>query len=247
MAAQRVIVAVAVLTGLLGGCAGPRPQPWAPAPQVHWEELAGTAVPAAEDGYVILSPEPTQGRFPAAIGVSRVGVEIVNAETAERRPYLCPRPRNEFLSWNSAFDDQMAVSEVFPVWQRDLGGAEATPGQIVAAFRALGAKVGLIYAQNAPSETEAEMLGVIYDTDTTTPLATVHARAHSVPPRERPRGPRHAIPWETDARALVRVEFQNEVARCLRELLKRDVPQTVDVPAGWVMPETPRWIQWPPQ
>ena len=247
-AARWAVGLVVVMAGGMGCASRRAPEVWSQHPQVHWEDLATYPVQPAHDGFVILTQERSRGRFPAAIGVSRVGIEVNATDSAQpREAYLLPRPRNEFLAWNTAFDDQMAVSEVFPIWQRDLGGADAEPAQINAAFRALGARVGLVYAQNHISEDEAEMLGVLYDTNTGAPLASIHAQARSLEGRDEEQVGDDPSLWDTDARARVRAQFVEHTYECLRALVARDDPQVEDIPEGWTPAEPQRLIVWPPR
>ncbi|MFQ5592426.1 MAG: hypothetical protein ACE5HE_14805 [Phycisphaerae bacterium] len=218
---------------------------WAPPPQIQWADLLTEPTQEIEDAYRILPPKPTKGLFPAAIGVTRVAVEADPADTSPRRLCLTRDPRNEFLMWNSAFDDQMAVSEVFPIAERDLGGAETDAAQIISANRALKARIALVYAVNESSETKTEMLGALYDTYTAHPLAVLHAQAESVvPPKDAP-GPDDL--WTTDSKALVRAKFERLVYACIRELIVRDQPPDVETPTGWT-PEGPVMpVEWPPR
>ena len=243
------VLGVAALLAVLSGCAAKRLEPavFTPAPHVYWEDLSTQPIEPAYNGYRLLAQGPTRGCFPASIGVSRLAIRATSGDPIEREPFIAPKPRNEFLMWNRAFDNQMAVSEAFPVWQRDLGGAQAEPAQIIAAFRALGARVALVYAQNEFSETEAEMLGVLYDAEAELPLATVHARAHSVVPPAEGQARDDACPWDTDARALVRAKFERLTLECVRALILNDEAEVVEVPAGWKPAEPTRPIVWPPR
>ena len=243
------VLGIFALVAVLSGCAAKQHEVavWTPAPHVMWDDLSTRPIEPAHNGYQLLTYGPTRGCFPASIGVSRLTIRPAPDDPIGREPFIAPKPRNEFLMWNRAFDNQMAVSEAFPVWQRDLGGAKAEPAQIIAAFRALGARVALIYAQNEFSETEAEMLGVLYDAEAETPLATVHARAHSLVPPEEGRARDENCPWETDARALVRARFEQLTLDCVRALILNDEAEIVEVPPGWKPAEPVLPIVWPPR
>lgn len=243
------VVALGLLGALTiqGGCAQTKDvEVWAPPTNVRWTDIAMTEERPPVNGYVRLGDSSSVGRFPSSVAVTRLSIQGSDTESGIRRPYIAPKPKNEFLMWNSAFDEQMAVSEVFPIAQRDLGGGKAVPRQIVAAFRALHAKLGLVYATNYLTETETEMIGVLYETDTVTPLAIFHARASSIPvAKEKRKEPVNL--WKHDSRALVRSKFETLVCTCMRELVLADTPEKVDVPAGWVpaMPSYP--VEWPPR
>ena len=243
---------MAVLT-LLGGCASKKKEPevWTPKPRVGWEHIAATPIPPIDDGYQILSTEPTRGLFPAALAVSRVAVTSTRDEP-EPQPHLFTDPRNEFLQWNSAFDDLMAVSEVFPIAERTLGGGDAEPLQILAAFRALHARLGLVYAVNELTPHETEMIAVLYDVGAGRPLASYRTHALSVVPvdeeakKKEKKNPSN--PWITDSRALVRAKFERLAHACLRELTINDAPRAeLEDKSGWTPERPPHPAEWPPR
>ena len=237
---------VFALTFMLG-CASKQADVWTPPPRVSWDDISTRPVPPIADEYKILLPEPTKGLFPCNIAVSRVAVDVAEDGGATLVRRLIREPQNEFLAWNSAFDDQMAVSEVFPIAQRDLGGAEVDPRQIVAANRALNAKFALVYAMNELSETESEMIGALYNTDEVEPIAAFHARAESVEPQEDEQDDKQVDLWETDSKALAREKFERIVYACVRELIRRDKPALIEAPSGWTPAGPIRPVEWPPR
>lgn len=220
-----------------------------PKPQVSWQHIAPTVPPPGVNQLKVFVEGPTSGLFPANAGVTRIALEPVRQEGGGEQlaPQLSTDPRNEFLQWNSVFDDQMAISEVFPINQRDLGGGPAEPDQVLAAFRGLQARLGLIYAFNELSASESEMLGVLYDVDAGKPLAAIHARAESAPipmDAEEPEDPYHL--WKTDSRALVRQRFAQMAHACVRQLIQNDTPVRSDVPPGWTPAGPVMPPEWPP-
>jgi len=237
---------------LLAGCSSSKREAevWTPKPRVEWSHINAAPPTTVRDGYTILTGGPTKGLFPANMGVTRVSLETDPKESATVGPHLYADPRNEFLHWNNTFDDQMAVSEVFPIAQRDLGGREADPRQILAAFRGLHARLGLLYAVNELSEDETEMFGTLYNTDDGTPIAVIHAQAVSVEPSKEKADKadkKHPDLWETDSRALVRARFADEVHTCIRDLIAADEPALVEAPTGWTPAGPIRPVEWPPR
>lgn len=236
----------------LAGCrASPKPAPpWAPRPLVHWKHLGKEIADPPRNGFRIVVPQPTTGLFPATIGVTRVALDLPESApdeaAAEPKRRLSKDPRNEFLYWNMALDDQMAVSEVFPIDQFALGGGDADPDLVLAAFRGLHARLGLIYAVNELSEQETEVLGVLYATQTGQPLAYVDAHASSVASTDEDAEARDDL-RRTDSKALARLRFERLVYDCVRELIQQDEPGPVEAPTGWspVPPTQP--VQWPPR
>ena len=242
-----VFAAVMVVGVSVSGCAPKCESTWEPKPRTEWRHIVALPIEPLQDTFRIDAPLPTVGLFPANIAVTRVAVESVD-DTGETLPRLFADPRNEFLQWNSTFDDQMAISEVFPIDQRDLGGGPAEPEQIVASFRALHARLGLLYAVNQLSPDESEMFGALYDTSSLQPIASFHAHAASIElPKdaENKADPYHL--WKTDSRALVRAKFAKMVYTCVRQLVVNDEPSAVEAPTGW-MPAGPiRPVEWPPR
>lgn len=240
-------VAPCLASVLLAGCTARDAKSWTPRTQVRWHDLLTESAEWSCNGFRLLTPESTTGLFPTTIGVTRVAIEDADGDRFSRA-VLLQDPRNEFLQWNSTLDDQFAVSEVFPIAKRDLGGGEAIPAQMVAAMRALRAGLGLIYAVNELSEHEVEMFGAIYDTQSARPLATIHAQAVSmVSPAERDEDDPTPDPWETDARALVRERFGTLVHACIRQMIRQDRPAQVEAPEGWTPAGPTRLAEWPPR
>ncbi len=242
---------VCVGFALCAGCATtPKEErAWTPRPTVDWNRVAAVSFPEPQDEYRILVTQPTVGLFPANLAVTRVAINETDEEIGQLAPALLADPRNEFLQWNRAFDDQMAISEVFPIDQRDLGGGEADPAQILASFRALDARLGLIYAVNELSPTESEMIGTLYDTSASAPVAAFHAHAESIrlSPEEEKERKKKPDMWETDSRALVRAKFEKLVYAALHNLIIHDQPSRTDPPAGWTPAGPIRPVEWPPR
>jgi len=241
---------VLLVTMTCADCASKKrtePVVWTPKPRVEWAQVSNQPTSPLSDGFRIEAMQPTTGLFPANLGVTRVALEN-EAESGPLQPLLLSDPRNEFLQWNSTLDDQMAVSEVFPIDQRDLGGGEADTDQILAAFYGLDARLGLIYAVNEISETESEMFGALYDTASQQRLAVLHARAQSVElakDDEKGDDPYHR--WTTDSRALVRAKFGRQVYKCIRQLILNDQSAALESTAGWTPVGPVRPVEWPPR
>jgi len=221
---------------------------WTPKPTVHWERVSTQPAYAVQEGYRILVSQPTQALFPASMAVTRVSVDPPFLPNDGGESVLLTDPRNEFLQWNSTLDNQMAISEVFPIKDDDLGGGPADPEQILAAFRALHAGLGLIYAVNELSPYESEMFGILYDIESARPVASLHTSAQSVLPVN-PKACRSGQPnlWETDSRALVRANFDELVHMVIRQLILHDQPAPIQTQTGWIpaTPTTP--VAWPPR
>ncbi len=229
------------------GCKASKPKeaPWTPAPQVSWEHVATQQSPVAQSGYKLLTPGQTIGLFPANLGVTRVAIDLKT--DGQLVPQLTANPRNEFLQWNYAFDDLMAISEVFPIIQRDLGGGEATPDQILSSFDALNAKLALIYGVNQLAENESEMFGTLYDVRNSKPVASLRAHVVSleIPKNAEDKDDPYHM-WATDSRAIVRDKFADTLHGCMRELILQDEPPALEDKSGWTPAGPVRPAVWPP-
>ena len=212
---------------------------------LDWFFVSTEPVEPLYNAYRLLVIPPTRGLFPASIAVTRVESEVIDESADLVRPLIFTNPRNEFLQWNSAFDDLMAVSEVFPVIQFDMGGNNAYVENVLAAFRALDAKLGLIYAVNEFDDLETEMIGSLYDTQSTRPIAHFQTHAVTIIPPENEQQETTDL-WETDSTALARQRFETLVYECIRELIEHDAPLTPDVPPGWKPVAPARRVKWPP-
>lgn len=251
MAVVRPVACALFLLASIGCAPRKKAEIEIPRPRVSWSHITPWAVPPLNNQYRVVVAQPTQGLFPANIAVTRVALRDVKPHPSSVatviEPVILKDPRNEFLKWNTVFDDQMAVSEVFPIDQFALGGGEAIPEQVVASFRALHARLGLIYAVNELNDLETEMIGTLYDTVTAKPVAHFQTQAHSVlpPDGKEPKPPIDL--WTTDSKALARADFEHLVYECVRELILNDQPAAVEAPTGW-QPVLPRFpVAWPPQ
>lgn len=190
---------------------------------------------------------PTKGLFPASVAVTRVESEIIDESINLMRPLIFTNPSNEFLKWNSTFDDLMAISEVFPITQFDMGGEDAHVENVLGAFHALDAKLGLIYAVNEFDDLETEIIGSLYDTQNIKPIAHIQAHAVSIIPTEEELKDNSQIDlWDMDSTAIARERFEALVYACIRELIEHDEPSIPDVPPGWKPVGPVRRVKWPP-
>lgn len=244
-----LLLVVLPVVALANGCTAKKSTTWTPRPLVQWEELSADSVMFVREGYQIQIPLPTRGIFPAALGITRLAVVTPdhNGQTSAERFTLLTDPTNEFLQWNRTLDDLMAISEVFPLSECDLGGGPAEPEQIVAAFDALHARLGLIYSVNELTRHEVEMFGVLYDTKTATPMASIHAKSQSQEALRNADRNQQVDLWRNDARALVREKFERYVHSCIHELIMQDEMEIVQAPTGWTPIGPLRPVVWPPR
>ncbi len=243
----RVLLTAAV-TALLCGCAAPESKkPWVAPQRVAWSDVATEPVESVENGYRIVQSDATEGLFPCALAVSRIAAETprTNAGGSLAAPST---PHNEFLIWNTSFDNLPAVSEAFPVVERDLGEYPVEPQLILSAARAFHAGLSLIYAVNQLAPEKYEMLGVLHDTKTGKPIAVFHTVNETIiRPKNAKKAHNNVDAWEYEARALARLQFKSLALACFRELIAHDVPQRQEPPEGWTPNRPLAPMHWPPR
>lgn len=212
---------------------------------IDWYFISTEPVEPLYNAYQLQIVPPTRGLFPASVGVTRIESEVIDESVDLIRPLIFTNPRNEYLKWNSTFDDLMAVSEVFPVTQFDMGGENAYLENVLGAFRGLGAKLGLVYAVNEFDDLETEIIGALYDTDSSRPIAHFHAHAVSVFPEKNQKDEPPNL-WETDSTAIARQRFESLVYSCFLELIEHDERTEPNAPPGWNPVAPARRVKWPP-
>jgi len=256
---QITTLSVMMMTLCGSGCASSSRMkgPWTPTPKVDWSDLAAQPVGGVQNGFLILEESPSSGRFPCSMSVSRMAAEIpgeaggaTRASDAAGAPALAvpATPHNEFLTWNTSFDNLPAISETFPVIERDLGEYAPEPGLLLSAANAFGAGLSLVYAVNAIAPTRYEILGVLHDTRTGLPIAVVHTVNESIErPQKHERAPNNTDAWEYEGRALARAQFKRLTVECIRDLIARDTPEKTAVPEGWTPDRPLAPAHWPPR
>lgn len=243
------ITTIALTPILLMGCANANKnlEVWKPQPIVQWEDVSTRSIIPVRQGYQIQLPMPTRGFFPLSMGVTRVTIQQGDMDypPANTTRALVTDPRNEFLRWNQSLDDLMAISEVFPVTMRDLGGGPTHPEQILAAFSGLHAGMGLVYAVNELSRHKIEMFGVLYDAKNERPIASLHTQAESEPSLIGA-GKHEAVDlWVNDGRAKVREQFEQLLHACIYELIHQDQLEMIALPEPLITDRPVRLVDWP--
>ena len=91
------------------------------------------------------------------------------------------------------------------------------------------------------------MFGILYDTKSAQPMASLHAVARSQEPPDDQHGNKPVDLWETDSRALVRAKFKRLVHACILDLILHDEPEAAEPPKGWTPAGPTRPVEWPPR
>ena len=248
----KLLISVVMIAVLTAGCAEQNQDEPVRIlqPPMHWSDLVTTtaaAVTQADNGYINLVPQGTQGVFPASVAIARLVVDP-QSSPGQREIIMNMKPANDFLSWNRLFDNLPYISEVFPLNPRDLAEQPARPQRILEAARELTADLCLIYGISDLSATETEIRGVLYWTKTDQPLATIHARAWALDPEVVPRPPELAKGDQRhcDPRVLTVKRFEDLALKAVLDLHGHDHSLPPQTPEGWIpdQPLEPRI--WPP-
>ncbi len=193
----------------------------------------------------------TRGVFPASIGVTRVHPLPDGSEDRDKL-ILDMKPAVDFLRWNSAFDDLRSISEVFPIEQMALNGAQPSIDSILAAGDALRAELCLIYAEVPEGPAQAEVSGVLFEVHDRRPLAAIRSLAAVADPIDGDETVSHPDEKSTvareqrDPRLVSEQYFEALMRKCLLALMHNDDPAERVAPEGWVPERMLEPAIWPP-
>ncbi|GJM24193.1 MAG: hypothetical protein DHS20C16_06080 [Phycisphaerae bacterium] len=210
-----------------------------------WSDLSPGASVTSDEGYRLLVPQATEGLFPASISVARIAQSSYNGGQL----VLAMKPEVDFLAWNSVFDDFRAVSEVFPLNEKDLDGGEVSAENLMTASEALEAGLMLLYTESRGGYDRCSLSGVLYDVRSRQALAAIHANSlisDPVSPDERKARTASADTREDRDPRLVAVDaFESHVRDCLRRLMTKDKSKNVGPIEGWIPTYTVEPLIWP--
>ncbi len=231
-------------------------------PVVEIGDLAADlAVPAS--GYALTAPEGSVGRFPCSLAIARLAPrdETRGAPAAETEPVppadpaalragtwppdltLRPlRPMDE-AAWTERLRGLRALRDVIFLSPRSTKLEGQTPAALCAAAHRLGANLLVVYAASGLGANSAQSVGVLYDTPSATPLATIYASARILDAEgvESSPNPRPGDHRRDDARYQAQRQFEGYVEAALRELMARDRPPPSTQPSRWQTPPHERW------
>lgn len=221
---------------------------------------ADLTVPAS--GYALTAPGNTVGRFPCALAIARLAPrdeDTVPTTTSDDAPSaavaplragawpleltLRPlRPMDE-ACWTERMRGLRALRDVIFLSPRSTKIEGQTPAALCAAAHRLGANLLVVYAASGLSANSAQSVGILYDTPTATPLATIYATARILDAEgiESSPNPRIGDHRRDDARYQAQRQFEGYVEAALRELVGRDQPSPSTQPSRWQTPLNERW------
>lgn len=237
----RLIARAAPLTVTLllwTGCArGPREVAYQPPLEMD-DLIAG--LPTPDNTFTLLSDAQTTGRFSCSLAIARLAPR--DDETDSRLAYRATRP-NEEAYWTEQMRGVSAIREVFFIspFSTRLKGQQIE-GLCDAAVR-LEAPLLLVYAANGLGPNSAEVLGVLYETQTRQTLATLHAAARILNEDGEEVSPdgKKGDQRDEDARFQAQRRFEAQALACMRELIELDTPPPSTQPHEW-RPLIEHWL-----
>lgn len=215
---------------VLGGC-GSSGMKGATGPTLGPAELGLPEGTCAATGYVILGGERSGVHFPAALAVVKLRAAAEGEGSGGWQ--AASLKQEQAVWWNSLFNTAPAIREVIVMGERTAGPPGKGISGLVAKARRLNAGLCLVYGPAAAGPEEAALIGVLLDARTGRPVARVQARATSADFQARradaPSGDRRHV----DPQHLVDRKFEQQVRRCVDELIGRDA---LSAPAGAAPP-----------
>lgn len=222
--------ALAVVTLLvLAGCTGEKPPAAYDRPVMVAAFESGAPTP--DNAYTLLVDEPTTGRFTCSLAVARY------APTEDGIELVAIRQRDQSY-WTQQFRGVDAIRDVLfvdPFATRPFG-QDLTA--VRDAARKLNARLLLLHAPTRTGPNSAAVIGVLYDVDSLTLLATLHASAQFLddegeePDLDASKGDKR----NRDALFQAQRRFESHTLECIHALLLRDQQPATTQPHRWHQP-----------
>lgn len=235
-------VAIAFVIGLaIPACQEPEEPPVAyMGPTLAQADLGMTqSVDAPANGYTLLQPQPSQGRFPATLAVVRLDkpnplfVCDDPLFVAERGWELATLPGQEAMVWTTLLNTVPKSRAVMVMDRRSTISPDCDLEQVLEAARSQDVELCLIYGPRMVPDDHAGLAGVIIDADTGNYLAYIQSQAGILdwePPR--PDRPEHDLSHQ-DVNYIAARRFEREVRNCMLDLIRLDRPPTSTQPSPW--------------
>ncbi|MFH1746364.1 MAG: hypothetical protein ABIG44_04895 [Planctomycetota bacterium] len=224
MTRAHVIALVALILTTLIGCH--RPPVTVYEDRLDMDQLA-TGMSAQDNQYCLLVGQQTTGRFPCTLAIAQYAP---TAGVAEALSVMDMKPADE-ATWSETFRGSIAVRDLRFISPRSLKATGEDRAGAIRAARLAGARLLLVHAVNRYGPNSAQVLGVLYETDTGQPLATLHTSANYV----NEEGVEVAVDDESgdqrarDARYQAVKAFEHQAFACLADQVQRDTaPGTIE-------------------
>ncbi len=190
---------------------------------VQLADLGATGANPDVNTFALVETQASIGRFPAGVSVARVMIE--DAVSGGRAAMAIDRLLDpEALYWNELFDSIPRVREVLVIDPQSVPQRYVTIPMLLESSRRLRCRICVIYAQNDVADSASQLLGAVYDADTSELIGTAFAeevvdpKARIERPADRPDGDdRHR-----DAHWLAARKFEQIVRGFVSDLISRD-------------------------
>lgn len=225
----RYTIWVAVFIAAIAGCSS-NEAPLAYSGVTLPVQNLGGAADCPADAYVLHDAEHSRGRFPCALAIAR----LEHAESPDGAGWQVATMRPEEGSyWHTTFTAAPGIRTV--VLLDGLSSPEHTEevGSLAAATHRLEAGLCLVYGPAEAAPGEAARAGVLVETASANPIATIRAQAGAgdfqVPSPGAPEGDQR----NQDVNWLLARKWERLVRRCVAELVARDDKPATTQPSPW--------------
>ena len=193
-----------------------------------------------DNSYCLLADVHTAGRFACPLAIAEFRPQ--GPENDQQLVLQNPLPAEE-ACWTEQVRGVNAIRDVIFLRPLNVRPEEASTALLCAGAQRLGAPLLLVYVPNRVGPNSAQVLGVMYDTASAQPLATLHASSTILNEKgrevatDRQRGDHR----RTDAQYQAQRAFEGHALACLREMIHLDSSPPTTQPHRWQQPLAERW------
>lgn len=227
------LISVAFATG----CAARKEAPRVYERQIKLSELAAD-VPTPKNAFQLRDFERTTGRFACSLAIAKFTWDESSDSIKFRRT-----SKMEEAAWVEATRGLSELTDLQFLDPIDTVPNPPTLEFLCGAARDLNTALLLVYIPNRFGPNSAQVLGVLYDSFTGRPLASLHTNAEYLdesgvesPPDELKGDHRQSDAYYQACRA-----YERLLVRCLGALIDQDAPSTETQPHRWTTPPDQRW------
>ena len=241
---MRAVAGIFILCGLvmsiMPGCAR-QTAPRVFERQIRMEELAAEIAPV-ENAYRLEVSEKTQGRFACSLAIAKLSP---GAESG--RLNLVTMTPAEEAWWGRAVHGLMQFRDLQYLTPFSVVPEESRTDTLCAAAREREAALLLIYTPNRFGPNSAQVLGVLYDTQSCCPIAALQTSAHFNNEAGEEFDPDLLKEDQRDRDAYYQASraYEKQFVSCIAELIENDAPAPTTQPNRWQTPPSRRW--WVPR
>lgn len=214
---------------LIAGCSDHKVPPAYSGQTLTTAEVASGVSSAPLDGFQIIESQASQGRFPGAIAVVPLQWQDTFRvpEDARKAGWRIGQLREqEGGHWISLFNTMPQVREVQVLDQHAVAWPEAQVSEMVSSAGRLGNTLCLVYGPSEADPDFAAFSGVLFDTHSGQPVATLGASAGPTDMEPQPPGRPHNDRRHEDVNEIAARKFEWQFRRCVDALIRRDQPAT---------------------